>query len=225
MSRRTKGRTIAFVAILVAGSIASLAAPPGSLVLSLRDITCQSCGHSVVAMLERQPGIMGASFDRDSAEIEVELGDGAPSADELVELIHQAGYEAKVGAGLGSYAPSIEFEDGLDVEWLSRAGEAVPIEDHLEAGKVTVFDFYATWCGPCREVDEEMRRILAEHDDVSLKKLNIVDWDSPIAKQELGRVSGLPYVEVYGRDGKRVAAISGLDLKRLNRAIEKGRTR
>jgi hypothetical protein len=44
-----------------------------------------------------------------------------------------------------------------------------------------------------------------------------------VAERYLERVSGLPYVLVYGTDGKKVAAIQGLDLERLRRAIDKGR--
>ena len=42
---------------------------------------------------------------------------------------------------------------------ISEAGEAVDVRDHVVAGKVTVFDFYAVWCKPCREVDEHMQQV------------------------------------------------------------------
>ena len=105
---------------------------------------------------------------------------------------------------------------------VARAGEAVDIEAHLVPGKVTVFDFYAVWCGPCREVDTEMKTILESSSSVALRKINVVDWSSPVAEKYLQKVGGLPYVVVYGKDGRQVEAIEGLNLKRLRRAIEKG---
>ncbi len=199
------------------------AADEPQLVVSLQDIDCGSCGEEVAKLLARQEGIRAARFDREKAEVAVERGAGAPAPEKLLELIHTAGFQAVLGPGAGRYQPAVDFPAGLDVAWISRAGEAVAIEEHLAPGKVTVVDFYAVWCGPCREVDAEMKRILAETDDVALRKVNVVDWSSPIAKQELGNVGALPYVEVYGRGGKRVAAITGLDLERLRKAIDKGR--
>ena len=50
------------------------------------------------------------------------------------------------------------------------------------------------------------------------------DWESPVAKQYLTKVSELPYVIVYSKRGRRVEAISGLELDRLHAAIDQGAT-
>ena len=179
-----------------------------SVVISLQDISCQSCGASVVQLLQRHRGVEAAEFHRDSVEIAVQYDPSSIEPSDLTLAIRQAGYDSVVGAGQGSYAAAQEFAPALDVDWISRAGEAV--------------DFYAVWCGPCRQVDEEMRTILASSSSVALRKINVVDWSSPVAEEYLQKVSGLPYVVVYGNDGRRVEAIEGLNLKRLRRAIEKG---
>ena len=214
--------TFALAAVVAASALAT---DQGSVVVSLQEIDCQSCGQAVVKMLRRENGIRSAVFDQQSAEITVELGDSPLSAKEIIDLIGRAGYRAVEGAGEGRYLPSVEFAEGLDVDWLSRAGEEVDIESGLVPGKVTVVDFYAVWCGPCREVDEEMKRVLAAADDVALRKINVVDWSSPVAGQLLKNVSGLPYVQVYAKSGKKVASIEGLDLPRLRKAIDKARSR
>ena len=191
-------------------------------VISLQDITCQSCGVSVVKLLSRKRGVETAEFDRDSVEIEVRYDPSSIEPEDLTTAIREAGYQSIIGAGRGSYAAAREFAPGLDVEWISRAGEEVDIEAHLVPGKVTVFDFSAVWCGPCREVDEEMHLILESSSTVALRKINVVDWSSPVAQEYLEKVGGLPYVVVYATNGRRVEAIEGLNLKRLRRAIEKG---
>ena len=219
---------LAMISMLFSGSVsaegdgAAKSSAPSRVVISLQDITCQSCGAAVVKLLKRKRGVEAAEFDRDSVEIAVRYDSSSIEPADLTRAIREAGYDSGVGAGEGSYAAEQEFASGLDVEWISRAGEAVDLEDHVVPGKVTVFDFYAVWCGPCREIDEEMRTILESSSSVALRKINVVDWSSPVAEEYLQKVSGLPYVVVYGSDGRRVEAIEGLNLKRLRRAIEKG---
>lgn len=232
-----KNRSLAFLSLISWLSLSSLlfsgfvspegdtpedASLPSSVVISLRDITCQSCGASVVKLLQRKRGVEAAEFDRDSAEIVVSYDPSSIEPEDLTTAIREAGYDSVVGAGRGSYAAAQEFAPGLDVEWISRAGEEVDIEAHLVPGKVTVFDFSAVWCGPCREVDEAMHTILESSSTVALRKINVVDWSSPVAQEYLQKVGGLPYVVVYATNGRRVEAIEGLNLKRLRRAIEKG---
>jgi hypothetical protein len=55
-----------------------------------------------------------------------------------------------------------------------------------------------------------------------VRKVNVVDWESPVAKAFLQKVPQLPYVIVFGKDGQRVDAIAGLDLARLDRAVAAG---
>jgi hypothetical protein len=57
---------------------------------------------------------------------------------------------------------------------------------------------------------------------VALRKINVNDWDSPVARQYLRKVSELPYVIVYSKTGRKVEAITGLDLQRLRAAIDRG---
>lgn len=220
---------LSIVVLLLLASTAFFAdtavADTTEVIISMQDIDCQSCGTAVSELLRAQNGVESVRFEIDEAELVLALSAEAPAMDELLALIERAGYTAVAGAGAGRYLPPLEFPEQLDMEWISRAGEAVDVKAYLVEGKVTVIDFYAVWCGPCRKVDAAMKEILAVHDDVALRKINVVDWSSPIAKQELKRVSGLPYVEVYGKNGKRVASIDGLDLDRLRAAIEKGRQR
>ncbi len=110
-----------------------------------------------------------------------------------------------------------------DVKTIAHAGEDVPaLEAHLVPGKVTVFDFYADWCGPCRQIDAHMLAVANGLPHVAYRKLNVLAWDSALAKRYLGRVAGLPYVVVYGRDGSRVREIVGLNLLALDAAIQEG---
>jgi thiol-disulfide isomerase/thioredoxin len=110
-----------------------------------------------------------------------------------------------------------------DYARLSSAGEDVPsLDPHAVRGKVTIFDFYADWCGPCRQVDEHVLGLMKQRKDLAYRRLNLGGWETPLAKHYMASVQSLPYVVVYDRNGKRLRDISGLDLGRLDQAIADG---
>ena len=80
------------------------------------------------------------------------------------------------------------------------SGEEVRITDYLVKGKVVVFDFYADWCGPCKALAPKVEALVKENKNVLLRKINIVNWSSPVAKQY--QIQFVPNVRVYDKNGK-----------------------
>jgi thiol-disulfide isomerase/thioredoxin len=125
-----------------------------------------------------------------------------------------------------TFDPLPALPAGADLKEISAQGEDVPaLEPHAVAGKVTLFDFYAVWCAPCRKVDAHLFPLLGRRPDLAVRKLNVVSWETPVAERYLRNVESMPYVVVYGRRGQRVAEVAGLDLAALDRAIEKAGAR
>ena len=88
---------------------------------------------------------------------------------------------------------------GLDKQDITDDGSAVPLVP--VPGKITVFDFWATWCKPCGVVDRELAEIARRHPgDIAVRKVNVVDVDSPASRKYLGDAT-LPHLKVFGRDG------------------------
>ena len=111
---------------------------------------------------------------------------------------------------------------GADLIELSHQGEDVPdLAPHAVPGKITLFDFYATWCPPCREVDASLTAHVRERSDLAVRKLNIGSWETPLATRYLQGAASLPLVIVYGKDRRVVDSVAGLDLGALERAIQK----
>jgi thiol-disulfide isomerase/thioredoxin len=88
---------------------------------------------------------------------------------------------------------------GLDKLEATTDGSAVPLTPVV--GKITVYDFWATWCEPCGVVDHELAEIARRHpNDLAVRKVNVVDVDSPASKKYLDGYT-LPHLKVFGRDG------------------------
>jgi thiol-disulfide isomerase/thioredoxin len=120
------------------------------------------------------------------------------------------------------FSPPKAAPADADVKAIAQAGEDIAaLEPFVVAGTVTVFDFYAGWCPPCRKVDEHLHAKLAER-AFAIRKIDVSSWDSPVAKRWLAKVPNLPYLVIYGRDGKRVAEISGPDFAAIDQALELG---
>lgn len=210
------------VAPLVACERTRVPADATHTVLSLQDIDCEACGTRVVAAAKATDGVYAAAFDRVRAEVSIHHDAGRIGAADLLALARAQEVRAVLGAGQGRYLPVPKYPEGADVATIAKAGELVVIESHLAEGKVTVFDFYAPWCQPCRKVDAHLGALLSARSDVAVRKLDVADWDTPLARHYLADVPNLPYVVVYGKNGELVAEISGLDLAGLDRAIAEG---
>ena len=121
---------------------------------------------------------------------------------------HVTGSQLDYGivAGLGIVAafdvkPRASYR-GLDQQTIGPAGSATPVTPVL--GKITVFDLWADWCAPCRELDDRMAALARRYPDrIAVRKLEVVDSDSEGWKAFLapGKFD-LPHVKVYGTDGK-----------------------
>ncbi len=85
---------------------------------------------------------------------------------------------------------------------VSNGGEQVDLSSLLALGKITVVDFYAEWCGPCRRISPQLEQLAKTDADVVLLKIDIVNWNTPVTRQ-FG-IQSVPNVRVFGRTGAQI---------------------
>jgi thiol-disulfide isomerase/thioredoxin len=206
------------VALIAVTSLAAPGAAERVQVYSIQGADCAECGERLEGELRKLKGIKKASFDKRKVELTVRMEDGVGDA-VVTAAAERAGVKALAGAGLGAYLPHPDYPQGADVATLTKDGSKVgPLEKLRTPGKYTVFDVFADWCGPCREVDNRLREIVASRSDVAVRRLNVVDFDSPLARELGTRLDTLPYVVVFTPSGRR-SDLAGLDMKKLEAAL------
>ncbi len=121
----------------------------------------------------------------------------------------------------GAYKELAVGDEAPDFEAELAGGGTFKLSD--TDGKVVLLNFWATWCGPCREEMPAFERLYNEYDadEVQILAVNAAEPKSdldrfienngytfPIAYDEEGiiaadlyRVVGIPYTVVIGKDG------------------------
>lgn len=82
----------------------------------------------------------------------------------------------------------------------------------LSSGEPFLVDFFATWCGPCRQMAPIFEEFAVRHDDIHVAKVDI-DAEPTLAEQ--CGVRSVPTFILF-RDGKEISrALGAMPLRKL----------
>jgi len=110
---------------------------------------------------------------------------------------------------------------GHQVETIAHGGQ-VDITKHLALGNVTIVDFYADWCGPCRQVSPSLEQMANTDPEIVLRKVDIVNWNTAVVRQY--NIHSIPHINVYNRGGHLVGTVVGADVEKIKRYVAQAKT-
>ena len=105
---------------------------------------------------------------------------------------------------------------GEPIEVISH-GSQVDINQHLALGRVTVIDFYADWCGPCRRLSPSLEQMARSDPEIALRKIDIVNWRTAVVQQF--NIHSIPQVNVYDKSGRLVGTVLGVDFEKVKNYV------
>ena len=101
-------------------------------------------------------------------------------------------------------------------------GKQVDIAKHLALGNVTIVDFYADWCGPCKQLSPSLEQMAQTDPEIALRKIDIVNWNTAVVKQY--NIRSIPQVNVYNRGGLLVGTVVGADAEEVKHYVAQAKT-
>ncbi len=78
-------------------------------------------------------------------------------------------------------------------------------EETIKKGNIIV-DFYATWCNPCKEMEQNLKELSSQKKDIKIYKVNIEESVELLEKYGTPQVPALLYI----KDGKILQGYVGL---------------
>lgn len=164
--------------------------------------------------------------------------------DEFIELYEKADKSIQDDAAIGGYYEYLKSTPEETVVTLLDNGEIVQehgtFEDFVGAGKYTLVDFWASWCGPCKIETPNMVAVYEKYRDKGLTVIGIPVNDKldamTQALKDLGihypqvldpsqalaekfNVAGIPYIILFDPQGNIVA--SDLREAQIEAAVKK----
>ena len=187
----------------------------------IEGMTCDNCAQTITQALSKMEGVTSAKVVYDSKTATV-LTDNSISQEDLRLKIKEINFEALFGDETLALPLTDEERKNLDIRVIEGGGK-LKIKNYLTSGVITIFDFYADWCGPCRIFSPKLERLLLGHANLRLVKADIVDWESPLSKQLTKdyQFPSLPFVLIFDEKGKLLGKVRGNFVEKVEAIIKK----
>jgi len=188
---------------------------------TIEGMTCDNCANTCTQALAQMKGVQSAKVDFESKTATVVAVESVTQED-LKQKIKEKNFEALFDDESLQPPLTSEERENLSIRDIKGGGK-IKIDEHLVEGGITIFDFYADWCGPCKVFSPKVERLLLNHAKVNLVKVDIVDWKSALSKQltQKYQMPSLPFVLVFNDKGKLLGKVHGNFIEKVEAIVEK----
>ena len=186
-------------------------------------MTCDNCANTSAQALSELKGVSSAKVDFKTKTATV-VSTKSVTREVIKQRIQEKNFEALFDKEMLE-PPLTEAErEGLNIQDVKGGGK-IKMRDYLSDGKITIFDFYAEWCGPCRVFSPKVERLILNHPNTILVKADIVDWESALSKQltQKFQFPSLPFVLVFNDKGKLLGKVHGNFIDKVEAIVEKSK--
>jgi thiol-disulfide isomerase/thioredoxin len=187
----------------------------------IEGLSCGACANTAKRALSVIAGVDSAAVDFQSKKAVVYASRGI-SQKKIEEVVSSKNFEA-VFPGEELVKPLTgEQKKGLDIATI-KGGKKLSFSKHLAAGKITIFDFYADWCGPCKIYSPKLENLLQNDENLALRKVDVVDWKSDLAKQLTKdyKVPALPFTLIFNEKGELAGRVEGNNIEAVEALVKK----
>lgn len=124
-----------------------------------------------------------------------QASDAVKSNDQLKQQYETLKVSQETSVGK-SYKGDYTIEDG--------EGNSAKLSDFMEEGKYLLVDFWASWCGPCRQAMPHLAGIAKDHSN-TINVLSVGVWEKEKANNDKAREElGITWNTIYDKDSKSV---------------------
>lgn len=175
---------------------------------TIEGMTCDACANTAIKTLNSIEGVDSVKVD---FKTKTAIVFGAATKERIkTQIKKNTNFEA-IFEGEEILKPlSNEIRKNLNIKNIKGA-KKLKFKDHLAEGTITIFDFYAIWCGPCHIFSPKLEHFIKNNPKIALRKVDIDTWESEVSKQltKLYKIPALPFTLIFNSKGELIGRVEG----------------
>lgn len=202
------------ILLLVFASVLTYAQTSQTYTFKIEGMSCNACANTATKALQSIKGAKSVNVNFNS-KTAIVMGN-VTKADIKKAMKEMTNFEV-IFEGDSIVKPLTNAErENLDIETI-KGGSKIKFKEHLSSGKITIFDFYADWCAPCRVFSPKVEYFIKNNSNVALRKVDIVSWKSELSKQltKNYKMPALPFTLIFNDKGKLLGKVEGNNIEEV----------